>query len=269
MKNKRLFVKIVIVLLIILQPGLQIAEDIPAMPVVDFEAIELLLDQLKEILEKYGNEIELYREIYQEKNEYFKWMKRIIFRSESIFRAIENFPTIVSGQFELNPYFYDRLKKDIWGDLFSGIKKIAEQYPEFGDFSYIKNNPLYEKSETFRRYADRVLEIKKEENKEMENEFGIMKYMKEFQEEEARFLEEFKDVIIPAYGAGDSDDEAKKVVDVTKLYYAIGKIKLEVIKQKIEMLLMEKEELENILKKEINEIRYWSLSNEYYNTEVK
>jgi hypothetical protein len=52
------------------------------------------------------------------------------------------------------------------------------------------------------------------------------------------------------------------------LYYAIGKIKLEVIKQKIEMLLMEKEEMENILKREINEIRYWSLSNEYYNTEV-
>jgi hypothetical protein len=168
----------------------------------------------------------------------------------------------------LNPYFYDRLKKDIWGDLFSGEKKIAEQYPEFGDFSYIKENPLYDMNERFRGYADRVIEMRKDENREMENEFGIMKYMKEFQEEEARYLEEFKDVIIPAYGSGDSDEEAKKVVDVTKLYYAIGKIKLEVIKQKIEMLLMEKEELENILKREINEIRYWSLNNEYYDTEV-
>jgi hypothetical protein len=106
--------------------------------------------------------------------------------------------------------------------------------------------------------------MKRDEQKELENEFGIIKYMKKFQQERGRLLDDFRKVIVPAFGAAEDAAEEEKVVDVTKLYYAIGMAKLEVLKQKLELLLMEKELMENLIKSEVNKIRYRLLINKYY-----
>jgi hypothetical protein len=89
--------------------------------------------------------------------------------------------------------------------------------------------------------------------------------MKEFQQERAELLDRFKDVIVPAFGSAKNEKEEKKVVDVTRLYYAIAMAKLEALKQKSELLLMEKELMENYIKKEVNTTRYRMLNIKYQN----
>lgn len=259
MKNKT--VKIVIVLFLIFISSFHIDA---ALPVVDTQAIRQLLRNLEYILIKLNKEVSVYKRIIEIKDKYIRSMRGIIYRSETLFNAVTYFPKTVPGQFELNPYFFDKLKKDIWGDLYQKEAKIKDKYPEFGDFSYITENPLYKTRKRYREYADQVLKMKKEEQKELENEFGIIKLMKEFQQDRADLLDRFKDVIVPAFGSSKDEEEEKKVVDVTKLYYAIGMAKLEVLKQKLELLLMEKEIMENFIKSEVNRVRYRLLSIKYY-----
>ena len=259
MKNNT--IKSVIVIFFIFVSSIHIDA---AIPVVDTLAIRQLLRNLEEILLKLNEEVSVYNKIIEIKDRYIRAMRGIIYRSETLFNAITYFPKTVPGQFDLNPYFYDKLKKDIWGDLYKKEAKIEDKYPEFGDFSFITENPLYKISERYREYADQVLKMKADDNKELENEFGIIKLMKDFQQERAELLDRFRDVIVPAFGSSRNEDEKKKVVDVTKLYYAIGKAKLEVLKQKVELLLMEKEMMENFIKREVNKVRYRLLSMKYY-----
>jgi hypothetical protein len=260
LKNKN--GKTAIILLLVLLSAVNI--DASGIPVVDTAAITQLLMSLEEILVKYKAEIAAYKDIINIKDEYISSMREIIYRSETLFNAITYFPKTVPGQFEVNPYFYDQLKKDPWGNLFQQDGQIEDKYPEFGDYSYITENPLYGLSERYREYADNVLKMNNDEKIDMDNQFGLIKLMKEFQQERDRLLDEFKDVIVPAFGSGSDEKDEKKVVDVTKLYYAIGMAKLEVLKQKLELLLMEKEMMENYIKREVNKIRYRLLNIEYY-----
>jgi ABC-type multidrug transport system fused ATPase/permease subunit len=260
MKNKS--VKVAIVVFLILVSAFHINA---AIPVNDSLATMKVINDLVEILAEYVSEIDYYKEIIEIKDKYIREMRGIIYRSESLFNAVTYFPKTIPGQFDLNSYFFDKLKKNTWGELFKTDGRIEDKYPEFGDFRYITQNPLYSISERFRKYADEVLRFKQEEKQEIENEFEIIKLMKEFQQERAELLDRFKDVIVPAFGSAKNEKEEKKVVDVTRLYYAIAMAKLEALKQKSELLLMEKELMENYIKKEVNTTRYRMLNIKYQN----
>ena len=233
-------------------------------PVHDFLATEKIFEYLEDIIGKFQDEIDIYEDIIKIKDNYIRAMRKIIYRSESLFNAVTYFPKTVPGQFDLNPYFFDHLEKEIWGELFKTDGRIEDKYPEFGDFSYITESPLYTLSDRFRQYADRVVTFNREDKQELDNEFGIIKLMNEFQQERADLLDRFKDVIVPAFGSEDNEREEDKVVDVTRLYYAIGLAKLEALKQKLEMLLMEKEIMENHIKQEVNRVRYKILTINYF-----
>ena len=233
-------------------------------PVHDYMSTFQVIVFLEKILEKYKDEIGIYKEIIDIKDEYIQAMREIIFRSESLFNAVTYFPKTVPGQFDLNPYFFDRLGKNTWGELFKKDGRIEDQYPEIGDFDYITGNPLYQLRPRFREYADRVIQFKQEEKQELENEFGLLKYMKDFQQQRAELHDRFKELIVPAFGSAQDDPDEEKVVDATKLYYAIGMAKLEVLKQQLEMLLMEKEIMEKLVKNEVNDVRTMILNISYY-----
>jgi hypothetical protein len=88
--------------------------------------------------------------------------------------------------------------------------------------------------------------------------------MREFEQERVDLLDRFKGLIVPAFGSEPGEAEEEKVVDVTKLYYAIGMAKLEVLKQQLEMLLMEKEIMEKFIKDEVNAVRHMILNQTYF-----
>ncbi len=237
-------------------------------PVHDASGLAQFVSQLVTVLEKLSSKIAYYKDIISIKDEYIREMQDILYKSESLFWAITYFPKTVPGQFKKNPYFFDLLNKNPWGDLYHKDGEIEDRYPEISDFSYLTGSLLYQLDPKFREYADRVKSLKEQEKKELENEFGLMKMMKTFQEERSRLLDDFEKVIVPAFGSADGEPAKDKVVDVTKLYYAIGLAKLEVLKQNLEMLMMEKELLENQVKAEVTEIRNWMVYETYYrNTE--
>ena len=259
MKNKKTLVVVLYLLITLASVSVQ-----EAMVVHDSLATLRVIKYLEKILKKYRGEIGLYKDIIEIKDEYIRAMREIIFRSESLFNAVTYFPKTVPGQFDLNPYFFDRLQKNIWGELFKKDGRIEEQYPEIGDFSYITDNPLYQMRPRFREYADRVIKFKQEEKQELENEFGLIKYMKDFQQQRAELHDRFQGLIVPAYGSAAEEPDDEKVVGATKLYYAIGMAKLEVLKQQLEMLLMEKEIMEKLIKDEVNQVRKMNLYMKYF-----
>jgi len=259
MKNKKK-----IILIICLCIFLQAAATLEALAVHDSLALGRLLDFLEEVLTKYRDEIGLYRDIIDIKDEYIRSMREIVFRSESVFNAVTYFPKTVPGQFDLNPYFFDILGKNTWGDLYKKDGRIEDQYPEIGDFDYITDNPLYRLRPRFRQYADKVIKFKQEEKQELENRFGLLKTMRDFQQQRAELHDRFKDLIVPAYGSAKDEADDEKVVDAAKLYYAMGMAKLEVLKQQLEMLLMEKQIMEKIVKDEVNNVRVMILNMNYF-----
>ena len=260
MKTKRIKTALFLLILCLMTAFIEAG----GLPVNDTIATMKVITDLVEILAKYISEIKYYMKIIEIKDDYIRSMREIIYRSESLFYAWTYFPKTVPGQFDLNPYFFDHLGKDIWGELFKKDGRIEDKYPELGDFSYITESPLYALSDRFREYADRVVKFNLEDKKELENEFGIIKLMKEFQQERAELLDRFKNVIVPAFGSAENEKEEEKVVDVTRLYYAIGMAKLEVLKQQLEMLLMDKEIMENHIKQEVNRARYRILNINYF-----
>ena len=260
MKTKRIKTALLLSILLLVTGYIEAG----GIPVHDLLAMEKIIEFLEDILGKFQDEIGIYKDIIEIKDDYIRSMREIIYRSESLFYAWTYFPKTVPGQFDLNPYFFDHLGKDIWGELFKKDGRIEDKYPELGDFSYIIESPLYALSDRFREYADRVVKFNLEDKKELENEFGIIKLMKEFQQERAELLDRFKNVIVPAFGSAENEKEEEKVVDVTRLYYAIGMAKLEVLKQQLEMLLMDKEIMENHIKQEVNRARYRILNINYF-----
>ncbi|MCK4765264.1 MAG: hypothetical protein KAW12_23895 [Candidatus Aminicenantes bacterium] len=263
MNNITKLKKIFIILLLVTVSGHIRA----AIPVHDILATGKVIRHLSDILAKYLGEIKVYKDIIGIKDDYIRSMRGILYKSETLFWAITYFPKTVPGQYERNPFFFDFLNKDMWGDLYHKDGRIEDKYPEISDFSYITEGWLYRTKEKFREYADKVLALRKEDNKELQNEFDLLKMMREFQQERARLQDEFKDVIIPAFGSPENEAEEKKVVDVTRLYFAIARAKIEVLEQKLEQLMLEKNQMEKLLKKEVKKIRNVNLYIEY--NEVK
>ena len=226
---------------------------VAGIPVLDMPSVLKLIGDLKEILTQYNKEIILYKDILTVKDDYLHNMRDIVYEAESLFNAITYFPKTNPGQYENNPFFYDIFKKDTWGDLYHKDGRLENKFPQLSNFDYITKNPLYKK-EHFKNYADEVIKINEEKNWEKENRLELDKLIRECQIEQNNLLNKFEHIIVPSFG-NDDPDPKKRVVNVTALYYAIGKIKIEVLKQKLELLLLEKESLEDYLKDEVNKVK--------------
>jgi len=261
MKTKKKPLILMLFLCLFISGSLSLSGQIP---VVDVSAIDQLIKFAKEILTYFRWEIDGYQKIIETKDQYITQLREIIYRSEELFKAIRYFPNTVPGQYDKDPFFHDQLGKDIWQDLYRKGGRIGEKYPEWADFSYITQNPLYWLKRTFRAYADELLKVLKEQNIEAENELELTRIMKEYQQEREHLLDEFKNLIITSYASPSELNKGDKVVEVSKLYYAICRLKIEVVKQKLELLLMDKENLENLLKQEVNQVKNQALYNKFH-----